>query len=78
MQKCSNFSSQKVLLIGRKTVKKCRYCSYQQYLPLGGLLLSNFLRFFPNKLTLKAPTPQNGQTHSNNSSAVADELSECV
>ena len=25
-------------------------------------------------LTLQAPTPQNGQTHSNNSLAVADEL----
>ena len=24
------------------------------------------------------PTPQNGQTHSNNSSAIADELFECV
>ena len=29
-------------------------------------------------LTLKAPIPQNGQTHSNNSSATADELFECV
>ena len=29
-------------------------------------------------LTLKAPTPQNGQTHSNNSSATADELFQCV
>ena len=29
-------------------------------------------------LTLKTPTPQNGQTHSNNSSAVADELSESI
>ena len=28
-------------------------------------------------LTLKAPTPQNGQTHSNNSSA-ADEFFECI
>ena len=27
-----------------------------------------------NYLTLQAPTPQNGQTHSNNSSATADEL----
>ena len=31
-----------------------------------------------NYLTLQAPTPQNGQTHSNNSSANADELFECV
>ena len=29
-------------------------------------------------LTLKAPISQNGQTHSNNSSAKADELFECV
>ena len=29
-------------------------------------------------LTLYVPTPQNGQTHSNNSSAIADELFECV
>ena len=29
-------------------------------------------------LTLKAPTPQNGQTHSNSSSGTADELFECV
>ena len=26
----------------------------------------------------KCPTPQNGQTHSNNGSATADELFECV
>ena len=29
-------------------------------------------------LTLLTPTPENGQTDSNNSSAFADELSECV
>ena len=29
-------------------------------------------------LTLKSSTPQNGQTHSNYSSATADELFECV
>ena len=29
-------------------------------------------------LTLLTPTPENDQTHSNNSSAFADELSECV
>ena len=29
-------------------------------------------------LTLLAPTPQNGQTHSNKLSAKADELFECV
>ena len=29
-------------------------------------------------LTLYAPTPEIGQTHSNNLSAVADELFECV
>ena len=31
-----------------------------------------------NYLTLKAPTLQNGQTHLNNSSATAEELSECA
>ena len=31
-----------------------------------------------NILTLKVPTQQNGQTHSNNSSAIADEWFECV
>ena len=30
------------------------------------------------KLTLKAPFPQNGETHSSNLSAAADELFECV
>ena len=30
------------------------------------------------KLTHQAPTPQNGQTHSNNSSAIAGELFKCV
>ena len=29
-------------------------------------------------LTHQAPTPQNGQTHSNNSSATADDLFECI
>ena len=29
-------------------------------------------------LTLQAQTPQNGQTHSNNSSATAKKLFECV
>ena len=29
-------------------------------------------------LTLQAPASQNGQTHSNNLPAVADELFECV
>ena len=29
-------------------------------------------------LTFYVPTPKNGQTHSNNSLAVADELFECV
>ena len=29
-------------------------------------------------LTLKSSTPQNGQTHSNHSSATADELFECA
>ena len=30
------------------------------------------------QLTIKAPIPQNGQLHSNKSSATADELFECV
>ena len=30
------------------------------------------------QLTLYVPIPQNGQTHSNNSSVLADELFECV
>ena len=30
------------------------------------------------KLTLYRPTPQNGQSHSNNSSAIADQLFECA
>ena len=30
------------------------------------------------QLTLKAPTPQNDQTHSNNLLATADELFKCV
>ena len=30
------------------------------------------------QLTLLAPTPQNGQTHSNNSSVTAEELFECL
>ena len=30
------------------------------------------------QLTLKVPIPQNGQTHSNNSSVTADKLLECV
>ena len=29
-------------------------------------------------MILQAPTPQNGQTHSNNSSVTADNLFECV
>ena len=29
-------------------------------------------------LTLSVPTPKNGQTHSNNLSAVAEELIECI
>ena len=33
---------------------------------------------FNRVLTLKTPTPQNDPTHSNNFSAVADELFECV
>ena len=35
-------------------------------------------QIFKLALILSAPTPQNAKTHSNNSSAVADELFECV
>ena len=49
------------------------------------LRLKYFLQLFTTwlaqccqPLTLKAPTPQNGQRHSNNSLAVADEYFECV
>ena len=41
------------------------------------LILPNHLIFLTMdeaKLTLQAPTPQNGQTHSNNLSVIADEL----
>ena len=40
----------------------------------------SFQKIQPNvtSLTLLAPISQNGQTHSNNSLAVADELFECV
>ena len=38
----------------------------------------SFLQKCSTILSLWAPTPQNGQTYSNNSSAVADELFECV
>ena len=36
------------------------------------------LQFQSKRLTLQEPTPKNGQTHSHNSSAFADELFECV
>ena len=39
---------------------------------------SNYNDSQPVVLTLYAPTPQSGQTNSNNSSAKADELFECV
>ena len=57
------------------------------YLPTQGHFFENlhFMGFliFLNEvrnslLTLYAPTPKNGQTDSNNLSAVADELYECV
>ena len=40
--------------------------------------LEEYLEPCQKSLTYSAPTPQNGETHSNNSSAVADELFECV
>ena len=50
---------------------------------LAFIFISNTLRntFAGEKfgnITLSAPTPQNGQTQSNNSSAIAEELFECV
>ena len=39
------------------------------------MMVQKLIRF---NLTLKAPIPQNGQTQSNNSSATADELFDCV
>ena len=36
-----------------------------------------FVKAKETYLTIYALTPQNGQTHSNNSSAISDELSEC-
>ena len=40
--------------------------------------LEEYLEPCLKSLTYSAPTPQSGQTHSNNSSAVVDELFECV
>ena len=40
--------------------------------------LGLFKKWFKALLTLQAPTPQNGQIHSNSSSATTDELFECV
>ena len=37
-----------------------------------------FIFFCKHVLTHQAPTPQNGQIYSNNSSAVANQLFECV
>ena len=41
------------------------------------MLIKKFLKYLIG-LTLEAATPQNRQTHSNNSPALADELFECV
>ena len=67
------------------------YCSQMRYIHLcteyreslalccAGLILhSPKITEKQRSLTLEAPTPQNSQTHSNNSSAAADELFECV
>ena len=56
---------------------------------LGGAIVELGKRFFIGvgllsilrqckRLTIQAPTPQNGQTHPNNSSAKGDELFKCV
>ena len=42
------------------------------------LKLSKMRHYIRGVLTLSAPNLQNGQTHPNNSPAVADELFECV
>ena len=52
-----------------------RNISATAHLPTALLACRKYLMI---ALTLKAPIPQNGQTHSNNSSAIADELFECV
>ena len=36
------------------------------------------MKLISYELTPKVPLPQNGQTHSNNSSATADKLFDCV
>ena len=36
------------------------------------------MKLISYELTLTAPLPQNGQTHSNNLSGTADELFDCV
>ena len=60
-------------------VKKDRSLVFQRSIqnPVKHLRWS-FLQKCSTILTLWAPTPQNGQTYSNNSSALADELFGCV
>ena len=48
----------------------------QCHVEVNGSISDNFL--VQTVLTLGAPNPQNGQTHSNNFSATADKLFECV
>ena len=45
---------------------------------LSSLYITHFITYIIFRLTLLAPTPQNGQTHSNNLSAFANELFERV
>ena len=47
---------------------------------MDGPFYENWFHYYKVKsfLTLSVPTTQNGQTHSNNSLATADELFECV
>ena len=56
--------------------KKICYCEKRQWYEHYDFMLWLITRLW--QLTLYAPISQNGQTHSNNWSAVADELFECV
>ena len=52
----------------------CQKCTGKKICLLNILHRQNFRK----TLILSVPTPQNGQTHSNNSSVFASELLECV
>ena len=61
--------------------KRCTYDWVWQGLPVQARIYLKSLEvesILLDGLTLYVPTPQNGQTHSNNLSAFADALFECV